>query len=209
MITITTLDGKYFFASFINLTEEKSGEVDESTLQLDDLHYIITASSSKTIFVSEADLLKVRTRIASLSNPGSDIDLTPYATNESVDTKIAAIPLSNKVDKVTGKCLSSEGFMSTHKTAITNINSTIDSKIVNKADKSAVDLKADKTAVALKLDIPTEALPSTVVTPTVNTVPLYTIGNNGEYVLCTPDTRLLINGFYVPAYSASTVNPPA
>lgn len=206
MITISTPDGKYFFSSFINLTEETSGQVDESNLQLKDLQYIITASSTGRIIVSEADLLKVRTRITSLTNPGSGepVDLTAYVTNVSVDAKIAAIPLSTKVDKVTGKGLSTEDFTSAYKTSVANMNSTIDSKVT-----AGIAPKADKTEVALKLNIPTSISPDSVTTPTVNSVPLYTIGNEGEYVLCTPDTWLLINGFYVPAYSASTVNPPA
>ena len=32
-----------------------------------------------------------------------------------------------------------------------------------------------------------------------------TLGNNGAYVLCTPDTWLSINGFFVPGYAATTL----
>ena len=56
-----------------------------------------------------------------------------------------------------------------------------------------------------KLDIPTSVSSSTITTPTVNSIPLYTLGNNGDYVLCTPDAWLNINGLLVPGYSATTL----
>ena len=56
-----------------------------------------------------------------------------------------------------------------------------------------------------KLDIPTSVSSSTITTPTVNSIPLYTLGNNGDYVLCTPDAWLIINGWLVPRYSSGTI----
>ena len=88
--------------------------------------------------------------------------------------------LSNKVDKEAGKGLSTEDFTTAYKTKLDDIDNQ-------------------------KLDIPTSVSSSTITTPTVNSIPLYTLGNNGDYVLCTPDVWLNINGFLVPGYSATTL----
>ena len=60
---------------------------------------------------------------------------------------------------------------------------------------------------AQKLDKPNEMYPDDfpTPTPTVNSIPLYTLGNNGAYVLCTPDVWLDINGWFVPGYSTATL----
>ena len=88
--------------------------------------------------------------------------------------------LSNKVDKEAGKGLSTEDFTTAYKTKLDDIDNQ-------------------------KLDIPTSVSSSTITTPTVNSIPLYTLGNNGAYVLCTPDAWLNINGLLVPGYSATTL----
>lgn len=96
----------------------------------------------------------------------------------------------------------------------------LESQIALKADVSVLSEYATKddlseafneipqgiaTQLDTKLDKPVEIASETVTTPTVNSVPLYTIGNDGDYVLCTPDTWLKIGNFYVPAYTGSTV----
>ena len=58
---------------------------------------------------------------------------------------------------------------------------------------------------AQKLDKPNEMYPDDFPTPTVNSIPLYTLDNNGAYVLCTPDVWLDINGWFVPGYSTATL----
>ncbi len=88
--------------------------------------------------------------------------------------------LSNKVDKEAGKGLSTEDFTTAYKTKLDDIDNQ-------------------------KLDIPTSVSSSTITTPTVNSIPLYTLGNNGDYVLCTPDAWLNINGLLVPGYNPTTV----
>lgn len=40
----------------------------------------------------------------------------------------------------------------------------------------------------------------------VNSIPLYTLDNNGDYVLCKPDVWLDVNGYYIPAYLKETLN---
>ena len=88
--------------------------------------------------------------------------------------------LSNKVDKEAGKGLSTEDFTTAYKTKLDDIDNQ-------------------------KLDIPTSVSSSTITTPTVNSIPLYTLGNNGDYVLCTPDAWLDINGWLVPGYRPETL----
>ena len=88
--------------------------------------------------------------------------------------------LDNKVDKIEGKRLSTEDFTTAYKTKLDDIDNQ-------------------------KLDIPTSVSSSTITTPTVNSLPLYTLGNNGDYVLCTPDAWLNINGLLVPGYNPTTI----
>lgn len=96
----------------------------------------------------------------------------------------------------------------------------LESQIALKADVSVLSGYATKddlseafndipqdiaTQLDTKLNKPVETAPETVTTPTVDSVPLYTLDNNGAYVLCTPDAWLNINGYLVPAYNQSTI----
>ena len=59
-----------------------------------------------------------------------------------------------------------------------------------------------------------EIVPITATNPTtVSSLPLYTLDNAGNYVLCTPDAFVKVGDYYVPAYSKQTVQiaevPPA
>lgn len=81
----------------------------------------------------------------------------------------------------------------------------LESQIALKADKTALAEYTTSTQLETKLDKPVETAPETVTTPTVDSVPLYTLDNNGAYVLCTPDAWLNINGYLVPAYNQSTI----
>lgn len=109
-------------------------------------------------------------------------ELSDYATVVAMTQLEGQVSdgLSNKVDKEAGKGLSTEDFTTAYKTKLDDIDNQ-------------------------KLDIPTSVSSSTITTPTVNSIPLYTLGNNGEYVLCTPDAWLNINGLLVPGYSATTL----
>lgn len=438
MIQITTEDGKYFFSEFVNIIEEQTEEIDENTLTLVDLQYILLAYKTERITLSEGDLLKVNNKIEELSSTGSGLpDLSDYVTKQElieevfklrgdlgeeitmesisqslteIETKIEEVPenlsttvtelqtfkstvetdytkktdldsyatlghfddlvnnliflatdkaneavaevvngapatfdtlkeiatwiendgvdasdlaasisgkadkteLGNKVDKVEGKGLSTEDFTTAYKTkldvAVTspevsgivdtyvmevynpqfgaNLSIALDTKantlhshtisdvtgleiaLENKLGLTSTAISATKLAtprtingvnfdgtanitVADSTKLPTTggtingnltvtgsvtldtvlpissggtgattltelkaALgvlettlvdPSTVTTPTVNSVPLYSLDNNGEYVLCTPDTWLNINGFLVPGYNPATI----
>ena len=109
-------------------------------------------------------------------------ELSGYATTVAMTQLEGQVSdgLSNKVDKEAGKGLSTEDFTTAYKTKLDDIDNQ-------------------------KLDIPTSVSSSTITTPTVNSIPLYTLGNNGDYVLCTPDAWLNINGLLVPGYSATTL----
>ncbi len=109
-------------------------------------------------------------------------ELSGYATTVAMTQLEGQVSdgLSNKVDKEAGKGLSTEDFTTAYKTKLDDIDNQ-------------------------KLDIPTSVSSSTITTPTVNSIPLYTLGNNGDYVLCTPDAWLNINGLLVPGYNPTTV----
>lgn len=93
MIQITTEDGKYFFSEFVNLTEEQTEEVDENTLTLVDLQYILLAYKTKRITLSEGDLLKVNNKIKELSSTGGGVmpDLSDYVTKQELIEEVFKI----------------------------------------------------------------------------------------------------------------------
>ena len=119
---------------------------------------------------------------AGIAGKADRTELSNYATVVSMTQLEGQVSdgLSNKVDKEAGKGLSTEDFTTAYKTKLDDIDNQ-------------------------KLDIPTSVSSSTITTPTVNSIPLYTLGNNGAYVLCTPDAWLNINGLLVPGYSATTL----
>ena len=119
---------------------------------------------------------------AGITGKADRTELSDYATVVSMTQLEGQVSdgLSNKVDKEAGKGLSTEDFTTAYKTKLDDIDNQ-------------------------KLDIPTSVSSSTITTPTVNSIPLYTLGNNGDYVLCTPDAWLNINGLLVPGYSATTL----
>ena len=139
-------------------------------------------------------------------------ELSDYATvvaMTQLEGQVLA-DLSNKVDKVAGKELSTNDFTASYKDQLDNMTTTVDTQIDNKFNNVygpsiAANLEGINTQLGTKLDQPTPTAPSATVPSLVNSLPLYTLGNNGEYVLCTPDTWFLINGFYVPGYSATTL----
>lgn len=239
----------------------------------------------------------VTNAIAGAQLGGGEVDLSGYATTEDLEdyATLAVVGqfedlvlgrFNTKVDKVDGKGLSTNDFTNTHKTAVENIESTVNSAIANvvngapstfdtlkeiadwiandgvtatglatslsgKLDTSVHNTFADEVADQLytqaqeigtkttesevndlietyvmetynpqlgvqlvgmfadKLDIPVETSAETHQSPVVNSLPLYTLDNGGTYVLCTPDVWLNINGYYVPGYSAATVEGEA
>lgn len=128
---------------------------------------------------------------AGIAGKADRTELSDYATVVSMTQLEGQVSagLSNKVDKEAGKGLSTEDFTTAYKTKLDDIGEAVE------------DLGTQK------LDNPNEMYPDDLPAPTpiVNSIPLYTLGNNGAYVLCTPDVWLSINGFFVPGYSATTL----
>ena len=139
-------------------------------------------------------------------------ELSGYATTVAMTQLEGQVSdgLSNKVDKEAGKGLSTNDFTNSYKDQLDNVTTTVDTQIDNKFNNVygpsiAANLEDINTQLGTKLDQPAPTAPSTTAPSLENSLPLYTLGNNGEYVLCTPDTWFLINGFYVPGYSATTL----
>ena len=118
--------------------------------------------------------------------------------------------LDNKVDKVEGKVLSTNDFTDSYKDQLDNMTTTVDTQIDDKFNNVyGPDLQGGfddiNTQLGTKLDNPDAKHPDAFTTPIVNSIPLYTLGNNGAYVLCTPDVWLDINGWLVPGYRPETL----
>lgn len=139
-------------------------------------------------------------------------ELSDYATVVAMTQLEGQVSdgLSNKVDKEAGKGLSTNDFTASYKDQLDNMTTTVDTQIDNKFNNVYgpsidADFEGINTQLGTKLNTPTPTAPSATVPSLVNSLPLYTLGNNGEYVLCTPDTWFLINGFYVPGYAPTTL----
>ena len=139
-------------------------------------------------------------------------ELSDYATVVAMTQLEGQVSdgLSNKVDKEAGKGLSTNDFTVSYKDQLDNMTTTVDTQIDNKFNNVygpsiEADFEGINTQLGTKLNTPTPTAPSATVPSLVNSLPLYTLGNNGEYVLCTPDTWFLINGFYVPGYAPATL----
>lgn len=125
-------------------------------------------------------------------------------------TQLAVVVETTKVDKVDGKGLSTNDFTGVYKDQLDNMTTTVDTQIDDKFNNVygpslTANFEGINTQLGTKLDTPTPTPPATTTPSLENSLPLYTLGNNGEYVLCTPDAWFLINGFYVPGYSATTL----
>ena len=149
---------------------------------------------------------------SALAGKADRTELSDYATVVSMTQLEGQVldGLSNKVDKVAGKELSTNDFTASYKDQLDNMITTVDTQVDNKFNtvygpSIEADFEGINTQLGTKLNTPTPTAPSTTAPLLENSLPLYTLGNNGEYVLCTPDTWFLINGFYVPGYSATTL----
>ena len=123
-------------------------------------------------------------------------EIATWIETEGVDTAGLAVSIAGKadktevdgkVDKEAGKGLSTEDFTTAYKTKLDGIGEAVE------------DLGTQK------LDNPDAIHPDGFPTTTVNSIPLYTLDNNGTYVLCTPDAWLDINGWLVPGYRPETL----
>lgn len=120
--------------------------------------------------------------------------------------------LQTKQDKVAGKGLSENDYTTAEKAAVATIK-TYD--ITADADGGLTISKATTgNDVSYELHVPkfedkVRSDPSSYYNQTlVDTVPLYTLTANGEYVLTKPDEWVILNNsnFYIPSYHVSTIS---
>lgn len=155
------------------------------------------------------------------------LNLGQYATTAATDTK-----LSNKVDKVNGKTLSTNDFTNTYKTQLDGIDATIDGKIttaienlppssgknveIESTNIESLYVAKQETSTDIKfiLDVIPQLAQNIIFAndyeqPTVSeTIPTSSLRENGEYVLTKPDAWSTIpdTAFVMPLYHISTVS---
>ena len=149
---------------------------------------------------------------SALAGKADKTELSDYATVAAMTQLEGQVSndLSNKVDKEAGKGLSTNDFTASYKDQLDNMTTTVDTQIDNKFNNVygpsiTANLANINTQLETKLNKPAPTDLAATAPLLENSLPLYTLGNNGSYVLCTPDTWFLINGFYVPGYSATTL----
>jgi len=128
--------------------------------------------------------------------------LTAYSTTEEFSTLLGSFEIG------IGEQLANKVNLSelSNYTTTEDVDTQIDEKFNNVYGPSlAANIQGIVTQLDTKLDKPVETASEAVTTPTVETLPIYTLGNNGDYVLCTPDSWLKIGNLYVPAYTGTTI----
>lgn len=191
MITIRTEDNKFFLSSFINLTENTEAQLDETALTAKDLRYVLVAIESGRLRASEQDVTKIIAAIT--SKEGGSIDPAILDAKEDKANKVQVVG-AGAVDK----------YPSTK--AITTYVATAVAPYALKTDISTLTTKTYVDGlVGAKQDKVSNVPLGSVTTVTSETVPLFTMNNNGTYVLCTPDSWIKIGNVYIPAYSAQTI----
>ena len=208
MITITTPDGKFFFSSFVSLAEEQSGEVDENSLSVKDLQYLLTAFKTGRLIISEEDLEAIQNRITILTSStgggSGSVDPSLLLAKEDKSNKVKVIGSGSDISYPTTNAVKT---LITTEIQSLNISSyaksvTVNASLLNKADKTEL------TNYALKTDVPklTQTNSSTTKPILENRVPLYILGTDGNYVLCTPNAWVhLGNDMYMPAYNGTVL----
>lgn len=160
---------------------------------------------------------KVNTAIASVvdSAPATFDTLKEIATwieTEGVDTAGLAASIAGKVDKEAGKGLSTNDFTTELKeklilTRPIRVDGYDDSvSIVHVEEQGAfINYKIDTPSVGKQM----RTDPKEFMSPSkVNSVPLYSLDNDGEFVLTEPDSWVSFNdsNFVFPVYHLSTVD---
>lgn len=112
MITIKTKDDSYFFASFLNLTEGTSSELDETVLKREELLYLLKALETGRLTLES----------------GSIEDLIYMSNSDNL-----------KVDKVEGKGLSTNDFTDGYKQQLDTITTQIEEVVEPVLDSKVND----------------------------------------------------------------------
>lgn len=121
--------------------------------------------------------------------------------------------LDSKVDKEEGKALSSNDYTNEDKALLTNLKSyevrgDIYSDVT--VQKETVGNEVSFTVYAPRFEDKVRSqAPDSLGTTTVNSVPLYSLNEDGTYVLTNPDQWITLSdsNYVIPAYHISTVSP--
>lgn len=222
MITLKAPNGKYFFSDFLTIFSGASSELEETALTANQLHTIVTAVQTERLEINPDDLVLLNLAYDRKKNPTSEPSLDPSILLEKEDK-------ANKVNEFT---IGSVSLYPTTSAVIEYVASTTNNLVTSttltqyslktetdqKVDKSVLNTLATKTdlteyakevdvsaSLAKKADVLTTQ--EAVSEPTlVNRLPMYTLDNGGNYVLCTPNRWVDIgDGFVIPVYSKELV----
>ena len=179
MIHITAAEGKYYFSDVVILTSRQSMNIDEQTLTLDQLEGLKDGYETGRLIMTSGDYTKLLTTIEDKQYGGGTAPYPelPVATKNSLGGVIVSDYL--KID-TSGKL--SVDFEATFNTQLNNY--------------------------ALKTEIPLlERTPSSNTLPVLaNRVPLYSLGTDGNFVLCTPNAWIKLDeNLFMPAYTGEVL----
>lgn len=206
MITIRTAKGKFFFSSFISMSEEKEAQIDETLLSLFDLKYLLTAIETTRLesSIEDLDTLKATIVLRESSSGEGGVDPSVLLTKEDKINKVKVFGVGSDISYPTTNAVKS--FVSAEITSL-NLTTYAKTSVVN----TSLNLKADKTQLnnyALKTEIPSlEQISGTNITPILaNKIPLYSLGTDGNFVLCTPNAWIKIDeNLFMPAYTGEVL----
>ena len=166
---------------------------------------------SRDVTVGTADINRVWLHVSLYGNPGDTIS---YGTNITVTPGgfASSASLDFKVDKEVGKTLTSNDYTDEDKTKLSNILPYEISGVVGSPTSVYREDLADRTVFTVNT-VNVEGQmnthnPSYINSPKVNSVPLYSLNNEGEYVLTEPDSWVSFNqsSYVFPVYHLSTVD---
>ena len=205
MITVKAQDGKFFFSSFLNLTSGQETQLEETELTLPDLKSLKVAIRTERLETSAEDELKVDAAItAKQPGTGGGVDPSVLLTKEDKINKVKVFGNGSDISYPTTNAVKS------HVTSeINNLNISTYAKtsVVNTSLNSKAD-KTQLTSYALKTEIPSlEQTSGASVTPVLeNRIPLYSLGTDGNFVLCTPNAWVKVGeNLYMPAYTGEVL----
>lgn len=225
MITIIAEDDKVFYSRFANLQEFEQADLDEGSLSLSELKYLLRAIESKRLRTDPTSLDILQSTITSRSSNGSgSLDPSLLLTKEDNTNKTDTIGEGSSVLYPTTKAVVSyvtgatTSFITSSSLTPYALETSVQQLEQTKADKvtlndyalkaslnSKVDTTTFNTQLATKADVLTP-LADAVSPRVVNSVPLYTLDGKGGYVLCSPDDWVHIgNDLYIPAYNGSVL----
>ena len=226
MITLVTPRGKYFFSDFLTIFSGASSVLEEATLSLTQLHTLIVSVKAKRLEISADDLILLELAYNLKKNQTPE-----YGEGQTIDPSVL-LTKEDKANKVNSFTLGSVSLYPTtsavieYVTSITNnlvtkttlTQYSLKTETAQKVDKTVLNTlatKTDLTEYAKKVDVSASlekkadvlTTQEAVSEPTlVNRLPMYTLDNGGNYVLCTPDRWVDIgDGFVIPVYSKELV----